>query len=116
MEQFFAQVGTFFTGIFGLAQGGFDGVNQILGLLIALIAAILMASWKRLWAMAVGATLIHLIIGVVRPALDGGEIRLPDVLTLPFWMTALALFLGYCVVIAIFFLIKSLFVKGGGKH
>lgn len=115
MNEFFAQVGAFFTGVFALAQGGFDGVNQIMGLLIALIAAILMSGWKRLWAMALGATLVHIIIGVLRPALDGGEIRLPDVLTMPFWMMALALFLGYVVVIAIFFLIKSLFVRGG-KH
>ncbi len=115
MVLFLAQVGGLLGGALGLAQGGFDGVNQIMGLLIALIAAILMASWKRLWAMALGSTVAHILIDVIRPALDGGEIRLPEVLTLPFWITVLALFLGYCVVIAIFFLIKSLFVKGG-KH
>ena len=115
MVLFLAQVGGLLGGALGLAQGGFDGVNQIMGLLIALIAAILMASWKRLWAMALGSTVAHILIDVIRPAPDGGDIRLPEVPTLPFWITVLALFLGYCVVIAIFFLIKSLFVKGG-KH
>ena len=40
---------------------------------------------------------------------------LPNLLTLGFWMSVLALFLGYAIVIAVFFLIKSL-VTGGVGH
>ena len=115
MESLFDSIGAFLGGIFGLAQGGFDGVNQVTGLLIAIIAALLMPAWSRLWATALGAALVHVAIGVLRPVLDGGAFVLPNLLTLGFWMSVLALFLGYAIVIAVFFLIKSL-VTGGGRR
>ena len=115
MESLFDSIGAFLGGFFGLAQGGFDGVNQVTGLLIAIIAALLMTAWSRLWATALGAALVHVAIGVLRPVLDGGAFVLPNLLTLGFWMSVLALFLGYAIVIAVFFLIKSL-VTGGVGH
>ena len=115
MESLFDSIGAFLGGIFGLAQGGFDGVNQVTGLLIAIIAALLMTAWSRLGATALGAALVHVAIGVIRPVLDGGAFVLPNLLTLGFWMSVLALFLGYAIVIAVFFLIKSL-VTGGVGH
>ena len=115
MESLFDSIGAFLGGVFGLAQGGFDGVNQVMGLLIAVIAALLMTAWSRLWATALGAALVHVAIGVLRPVLDGGAFVLPNVLTLGFWMSVLALFLGYAIVISVFFLIKSL-VTGGVGH
>ena len=116
MESLFDSIGAFLTGVFGLAQGGFDGVNQVMGLLIAIIAALLMPVWSRLWASALGAALAHVAIGVIRPVLDGGSFVLPDLLTLGFWMGVLALFLGYAIVIAVFFFIKSLFTGGLGRR
>ena len=115
MESLFDSIGAFLGGVFGLAQGGFDGVNQVTGLLIAIIAALLMTAWSRLWATALGAALVHVAIGVLRPVLDGGAFVLPNLLTLGFWMSVLALFLGYAIVIAVFFLNKSL-VTGGVGH
>ena len=115
MESLFDSIGAFLGGVFGLAQGGFDGVNQVMGLLIAVIAALLMPAWGRLWATALGAALVHEAIRVIRPVLDGGVFVLPDLLSLGFWMMLLALFLGYAIVIAVFFLIKSL-VTGGLGH
>ena len=118
MESLFDSIGAFLGGVFGLAQGGFDGVNQVMGLLIAVIAALLMTAWSRLWATALGAALVHVAIGVIRPVLDGGVFVLPDLLSLGFWMMLLALFLGYAIVIGVFFLIKSLVTGGlgGRKH
>ncbi|MBX9461115.1 MAG: hypothetical protein KL785_08550 [Brevundimonas sp.] len=115
MESLFDSIGAFLSTMFSLAQGGFDGVNQVMGLLIAVIAALLMPAWSRLWATALGAALVHVAIGVIRPVLDGGAFALPDLLSLTFWMGVLALFLGYAIVIAVFFLIKSL-VTGGVGH
>ena len=115
MEAFFDQIGNLLSGLFSLTQTGFDGVNQVVGLLIAVIAALVMPAWNRLWATALGAALVHHIVNAVRPVLDGGEFALPPLLTLGFWMMTLALFLGYAVVIAVFFLIKSL-LTGGGRH
>ena len=116
MESLFDSIGAFLGGVFGLAQGGFDGVNQVTGLLIAIIAALLMTAWSRLWATALGAALVHVAIGVLRPVLDGGAFVLPNLLTLGFWMSVLALFLGYAIVIAVFFLIKSLVTGGVGRR
>ena len=114
LNDLIAPLGAFFTGILTLAQGGFDDVNQIVGLLIALFAAIFMVSWRGLPGSAAGAAVIHILIDVLRPLLDGGAIALPDILTLGFWTMALALFLGYAVVIAVFFLIKT--ILGGGRR
>lgn len=116
MEAFLDSIMAFLGGLFGLAQGGFDGVNQVVGLLIAVIAALVMPAWNRLWATALGAALVHVLVDVIRPVLDGGELVLPPLLTIGFWMMLLALFLGYAIVIAVFFLIKSVFLGGHGHH
>lgn len=103
-------------GLFGLADQGFDGVNQVMGLIIAAVAAFLMAGWKRLGPVAVAATLVHVLLTALLPVLDGAAFRLPDLMSLSFWLTALALFFGYLIVIAVFFFLKSLFVGApGGK-
>jgi len=108
MENFLDQIGALLMGLWALAQGGFDGVNQITGLLIALVATFLMVSWRGLWATAAGATIVHIAIGVLIPMLDGAAFALPPIMTGAFWLTALALFLGYAIVIAVFFFIKTL--------
>ena len=115
MDALIDAVTRFLSTMFDLAQGGFDGVNQILGLLIAVVAALLMPHWKRLFPTALGAAFVHILVGVIRPMLDGGAFVLPPILTLAFWMTVLALFLGYAIVIAVFFFIKSLFAGGGHR-
>ena len=122
MENFLDQIGALFSGLFSLAQGGFDGVNQVVGLIIALIAALVMPSWRSLWGTAVGAVIVDRLVVMLRPALDGGSIALPDVMTGSFWMMAFALFLGYAIVIAIFFLLKTILTgsafrgAGRGRH
>ncbi len=47
----------------------FVHVNAMLGLVIALFAAYLLDSWRRVWAMALGATIIHLIAEVMLPVI-----------------------------------------------
>jgi len=108
VESLIDQIAAFIGGIFDLANAGFDGVNQVMGLIIAIIAALLMGSWRALASTAVGAALVHLIVLALMPVLNGGDFALPDILSVGFWMTALALFLGYAIVIAIFFFIKTL--------
>ncbi len=101
----------FFQQVFELAQAGFSGVNQVLGLIIALVGALIMVTWRDLWRTAAGAAVIHVLIGAVLPMLDGGQFTLPNVMTLTFWIMLLGLFLGFAVVIALFFFVKSLFVR-----
>ena len=100
-------------------RDGFAHVNGALGLIIAVFAAYQLAEWKRLWAAALGATLIHLVSVVMIPVLaNERSFQLPpDLLQLSYWKTALALFLGYLVAIAVFFAIKrNLLPKAGAAH
>ena len=116
MESLLDSIGALLTGLFGLAQGGFDTINQVTGLVIAVIAALMMPAWSRLWATALGSAFVFILVGLVRPMLDGGAFVMPALLTLNFWMTVLALFLGFAVVVAVMFFIKSLFVGRGHGH
>jgi hypothetical protein len=115
MESLFDSIGAFLGGLFGLAQGGFDTINQVTGLIIAVIATFMMPAWSRLWATALGSAFVFILVGLLRPLLDGGAFVMPALLTMGFWMTVLALFLGFAVVIAVMFLIKSVFVGRGHR-
>jgi hypothetical protein len=100
-------------------RDGFAHVNAVLGLIIALIAAYMLSSWKRLWAVALGATLVHLVAEVMLPVLDNREpFHLPpNLVDISYWRDAIALYLGYLIVIAVFFIIKTrVLPKGGGDH
>src|SRR5690606_5485803 len=100
-----------------LAQAGFTGVsNQVLGLVIALIGALVMARWSDLWRTAAAGAVIHVVAQAVLPMLDGGALTIPNLMTLGFWMSLLALFLGFAVLMAALFFVKSLFVRRGHSH
>lgn len=109
MESLFDALGRFLSTLFDLAQGGFDGVNGVVGLIIAAVAALLMPAWNRLFPTALGAALVFVLVGVMLPVVQGGAFVLPPLLTLTFWMTLLGYFLGFAIVIAVFFFLKSLF-------
>jgi hypothetical protein len=116
MEDLLAQLGNLLQGLLALADSGFDGVNQVTGLIIAAVFGFfLMGAWGGLWGSALGATLVHTLIDALRPMLDGGAFLLPDLTEGGFWITRLALFLGYAIVIAVFFFIKTLLTGGLGR-
>jgi hypothetical protein len=93
---------------------GFDTVNQLTGLLIALVLTIFMGSWKQWLPFALLGAIVHIAINQFGPVLTGGgELRLPDITSETFWTQALVLFLGYLIVIGIFFLVKRLIFRGG---
>jgi hypothetical protein len=95
-----------------MLQATYQGLNQVQGLLIALIAAILMKDWKQLFPMAAGATLVNFLVGLVEPVLRGGTFRLPEnLLTLYFLLSLIATFVIFALIIAIFFFIKSMLLK-----
>jgi hypothetical protein len=100
-------------------RDGFAHVNGALGLIIAVFAAYQLSDWKRLWAAALGATVLHLVAVIMIPVLaNERSFQLPpDLLTVGYWKTAAALFLGYVVVVAVFFFIKTrLLPKSGAAH
>ena len=94
---------------------GFNSVNAVKGLIIALVAAVMLTSWKRLWPVALGAVIVDIIVSVMSPVISGhAAFRLPPLLGLPFWRHALALYVGYVIAIAVFFFIKANVLAGGG--
>jgi len=114
MQSLFDAIGHFLSTLFNLAQGGFDGINGVVGLLIALVAALIMPAWNRLFPTAFAAAVVFVLVGVLLPVIQGGAFVLPPLMTLTFWMMLLGYFLGFAVVIAVFFLVKSLFTGGRG--
>jgi len=91
---------------------GFSEVNGVQGLIIALVAALLLPSWGRLIVFVVGATLVHLLVDVLLPVLaNNAALRLPDVLSMPFWRYVAVLLAGYLIVISLLALLKRLILR-----
>ncbi|NEX94829.1 hypothetical protein [Caulobacter sp. 17J65-9] len=97
---------------YGFVQGGFNSVNsQILALVIALGAAVLMKEWKKIWVVALGATVIQILVAAIVPVLSGATFKLPPLVTASFWMGAAATYIGLLIVIAVFFFVKKNVLK-----
>jgi hypothetical protein len=96
---------------------GFLEINHPKGLLIALAATLFMGSWRQWLPVAVVATIIDMAIVVLAPVLagHGGTLTLPDFMQAAFWENAGIYFLGYLIIIGVFFFIKSLLFRGSAK-
>jgi len=93
-------------------QAGFDRVNAVQGLVIALVAALIMPDWRRLPAFTLGAAVVHVLVDVLTPVIArGAPLLLPDVLETPFWRYVASLLAGYLVVLALLMLVRKLLLK-----
>lgn len=97
---------------------GFANINNPKGLLIALAATVFLGSWKQWIPVSLVAVIVHIAIEQLAPVLagEGGAVVLPDLTSEAFWTRVLVLFLGYLVIIGIFFFVKRLVFKGGSGH
>jgi hypothetical protein len=95
---------------------GFAHINAALGLIIAVVAAFMLGSWRNIWQIALGATIFHLVAEIMIPVLaNQSRFSLPpDLLETSYWKTAFALYLGYLLVIAVFFFLKKNLLPQGG--
>ena len=107
----------YFDEALGLFREGFMHVNATLGLIIALFAAFRLSNWRSLWEIALAATLVHIVAVVLIPFIDhNAPIRLPVIVDLAFWRDSAAIYIGYAIIIAAFFFIRTrLFRAGGGR-
>jgi hypothetical protein len=95
---------------------GFNHVNAVEGLVIALVAAIIAPAWDRIWAIALGATLVHLIANVLIPVVaNHAGFHLPPIMDYEFWRTAVSLYVGYLIVIGVLMFIKRQFLSPPAK-
>lgn len=102
-----------------ILRQGFANANNPKGLLIALAATVFMQTWKQWLPVAFGAVLIHIAIDTLAPILagGGGNLALPPLTETSFWTQSGVLFVGYLIIIAVFFLVKSmLFRKSAAAH
>ena len=91
---------------------GFNQVNALEGLIIALVAALFVPAWHRVWGVALGATLVTVIVNALMPVLaDHAAFRLPPLMEPGYWRFLAVLFVGYLIVIGVFFFLKRLFLR-----
>ncbi|MAB15030.1 hypothetical protein [Parvibaculum sp.] len=93
------------------AQQGFDNVNSIQGLIIALIAAFLMTQYRRIFVFAIGATLVHEAINIGRRVLADAPNPLPDYLNPDVLKLVAIRFVGYLIAISLIYLVRRLFFR-----
>jgi hypothetical protein len=108
-------VGQFLGAVHDYMQTGYYEVNAIQGLLIAIATAYFLPSWKQLFIYAVGAVLAHVALDVMVPVLaQKGKFELPkNLLDIEYWRYLLALYIGFLIIIPIFYLVKILVLRGG---
>lgn len=96
-------------------QSGFAQINAVQGLFIAIVAAFLMYRWIDVFTVALAATVIHVVADVMLPVLaNSAPFRLPPLVDGAFWRYFLALYLGYLVVISVFYIVKRVLI--GVRH
>ncbi|PKP77867.1 MAG: hypothetical protein CVT81_07220 [Alphaproteobacteria bacterium HGW-Alphaproteobacteria-3] len=97
---------------FAWARMGFDTVNSIQGLVIALIAAVLMSRYNRILVYSLGATVVHELVNVGRNFYAGAANPLPDYLDLDVLKLVAIRFIGYLIAISLIYLVRRLFFRG----
>ncbi len=95
------------------AREGFNQVNAVQGLIIGVVAAFIMTQYGRIFVIALGATIIHIVADLVVPVIaNGADFALPPLLETSFWRYVAVLYLGYFIVITVFYIIKRTLLRG----
>ena len=95
-----------------LFQQGFDTINSIQGLIIALIVAFLMRQFRQLIVWSIAATVIHEVVTGVRRYMSGDASPLPDLTDLDGDLKLIGIrFLGYLIAIAILYIVRRMLMN-----
>lgn len=95
-----------------LASQGFDTVNSVQGLVIAVIAAGLMRRYSQIIGWAVGATIIHEAVNIGRAFLAHSESPFPNFADMEVLKLIAVRFVGYFVAISIIYFVRRIFFRG----
>ena len=107
-------VQTWLDWLWELLRNGFHDINaQILGLLVAMIAAYFLSKWSRVFIIAIGAVVAFLVAQVMI-----GVIAQNQKFALPNWLVddpqrILGIYAGFLLVITIFYIIKRMMLRSG---
>lgn len=94
-----------------LAQQGFDTVNSIQGLVIAVIAAGLMRGYGQIVFYAIGATIVHEVVTIIRHMAMHDGTPMPN-FTDPAELKLIAIRLvGYFVAITLIYLVRRILIR-----
>jgi len=94
-----------------LATQGFDTVNSVQGIVIAVIAAGLMRRYSQIIGWTLGATVVHEAVNIVRHVLAHDPSPLPNFADVNYWKLVGIRFVGYLVAISIIYLIRRLVLR-----
>lgn len=95
-----------------LGRQGFDTVSSIQGIVIAVIAAGLMRSYGQIIGWALGATIIHEIVTIVRHVIEKDGVVIPDFTNMEVLKLIAVRFVGYLVVISLVYLVRRVLMRG----
>ncbi|MGE3143264.1 MAG: hypothetical protein AB7L65_08075, partial [Hyphomonadaceae bacterium] len=97
---------------FDFLRHGFDQTNQVQGLLIALAATVFMQNWKQWLGVALLALLVHVAVDAIVPVLAGTQaFKLPPLMESAFWLQCASRYVGYLIVIGVFFAVKRVLLR-----
>lgn len=119
LQPYLAAARTYLIDALDFAHHGFMHVNVVLGLLIAVVAAFMLSSYRLrpVIATTIGATLVFIIAQVLVPVIDhGAALRLPDIMVANFWRELGLLAVGLFITITIFYVVRKTVLPGGGHH
>ncbi|HMM14202.1 MAG TPA: hypothetical protein PKA57_06195 [Parvibaculum sp.] len=94
-----------------LARQGFDTVNSVQGIVIAVIAAGLMRNYGRVIGWAIGATVVHEAVNIVRHILAHDANPVPNFADMEVLKLIAVRFVGYFVAISIIYFVRRLFFR-----
>ncbi|MGJ3233174.1 MAG: hypothetical protein ACFE0P_15395 [Oceanicaulis sp.] len=102
----------FLNDVWAFFQAGFDQINEVQGVIIALVAALILPAWRQLPAFVLGAAVVHVLVDIMLPVVaNGAPLLFPDIVELRFWTYVAALLAGYLIAIAALMLVRKLLLK-----
>ena len=99
--------------IWSYFQAGFHDVNQILGLLIAIVAAYFLSKYSRIFVIALGALVFYIVAEVMLPVVaNHAEFHLPNMVEQGYWQRLIAIYAGFLLTITVFYVAKRFLLRG----
>jgi len=114
LETVMTTVQVWFDWLWQYVRMGFQDINaQVLGLVVAMVAAYFLSKWSRVFVIAIGAVVGYIVADMMIGVLAGTkQFRLPDYLVND-WRVLVGLYAGFLFVITIFYIVKKFMLKGG---